>query len=200
MEMIAFGVVSAAALIGLVGILSIFDKKKGTGYYTPYGPDSTQAQRKQINRGAEQFFVGAGLMRKYKDRALGGHEAREQAIKAWEESRSLGEARASTGLGNIAMSSGEDLAARDLWREAASKGDNAAELFIRVTAPSSTSRFSFEEAERAYLLAMTDQGFGEDVLQFAEIARSVSMDSYSEQLILTAQQIRAARVRGPGGG
>lgn len=199
MEMIAFGVVTAAALIGLVGILSVFDKKKGTGYYTQYGPGSTHAQRKQINSGVDQFVAGAGLMRKYNDREPGSYGAREQAIEAWEESRSLGEARASTGLGIIAMNSGEKGTARDLWREAAAKGDDAAELFIRVTAPSCTSRFSFAEAERAFLRAMTDHMLGDDVLQLAEIARSVAMDSYSEELIQTAQKIRAGRVRGPGG-
>ncbi|RXZ72959.1 hypothetical protein [Agromyces albus] len=200
MESVAFGAVVAVVLIALVGITSLFNKKKGTGYYTQYGPNSTHAQRKQVNRGVDQFFFGAGQMRKYNDGGLGRYEARDQAVEAWEESRSLGEARAITGLGIVAMDSGDNASARNQWREAAMRGDHAAELFIRVTDDSSTSRFSYKAAERAYLRSVDVQRYGEnDVLQFAVIARSVSMNAYAEELVETAEKIRSSRVRGSGG-
>lgn len=183
-----FGALALVVILVLVAITSAFDKRKGTGYYTPYGPSSVREDRRIIDKGKSLYRNGALNMGQRNCRpGFGAANALKRAVDSWEEAAALGNVEAMTGLGIVAMDSGDLQAAQVRWSEAFGKGDDAAYVFTRITTDPSP-KYSYKSAEGSYLGAMGDGNVG-NMRYFAVIARSYSLTNFADELQWTADRI-----------
>ena len=77
------------------------------------------------------------------------------------------------------------------WNEAARKGDPAGEMFLRVIAtPDPDETVTFEFTTVTLLRIVLGRQTGEERMDLARIARSLSMEDYASDLIAQAAKAR----------
>lgn len=182
MEAVLYGALALGGILVIVFIQSQFDKRKGAGYYTPYGPNSTRSERAHIDKANDQYRLGVNLFHAAVTRReiFVEQEQKKNARRAFEEAAALGHAGASTGLGLMEQHHGNSRAAREHWAKGSSRGDDGANVFLRLIDDDSPA-YPFDRVMKLYLAA-NGMGDAATVRAYADIARSYGLYGYAHKL------------------